>query len=336
MAELVHDLRSDADTDELVQQLHVRFRRTARVRQGTARPVRSSAARSATSSRRSSGVTQVRDDLREKCADLETKLDFLEKRYAKHLGQDLEADEVSVEAEAEGEAGGGRREGGGQAGRRGAISDSKNKSISDFVKWRQESPPSSALHFNDHQSCNRRSSIPRVPVIPFILSSLRHQDFRIARGCSTFCRNRGMGPHRCNVASPTRASASLLKRACGTTVRRPAACDDVTSWSTDGLSSGTTSFVSTPTPLRISWRGSPCRKEPLTPSPSWSRGEGARRSESTLENLDGVGCSGVRHRAEAPGPAIQQREASARERLLIAPPLTLRMRERAWDSVLAD
>ena len=90
MAELVHDLRSDADTDELVQQLHVRFDelRVFLKEQRDLLIIRSSIGDFAETL---SDVAQIRDDLRDKCADLETKLDFLEKRYAKHLGQDLEA-----------------------------------------------------------------------------------------------------------------------------------------------------------------------------------------------------------------------------------------------------
>ncbi len=90
MAELVHDLRCGADTDELVQQLHIRFDslRVFVKEQRELFIIRSSIGDFVESL---NGVTQVRDDLRQKCADLETKLDFLEKRYAKHLGQDLEA-----------------------------------------------------------------------------------------------------------------------------------------------------------------------------------------------------------------------------------------------------
>jgi hypothetical protein len=90
LAELVHDLRSRADTDELVQQLHVRFdelrvfvkeQRELFIIRGTIGDFVEAL----------TGVAQVRDDLRQKCVDLETKLDFLEERYAKHLDQDLEA-----------------------------------------------------------------------------------------------------------------------------------------------------------------------------------------------------------------------------------------------------
>ena len=90
MAELVHDLRTCADTDELVQQLHVRFDelRVFVKEQRELFVIRSSIGDFVEAL---TGVAQVRDDLRQKCVDLETKLDFLEKRYAKHLDQDLEA-----------------------------------------------------------------------------------------------------------------------------------------------------------------------------------------------------------------------------------------------------
>ncbi len=90
MAELVHDLRAGADTDELVQQLHVRFDelRVFVKEQRELFIIRSSIGDFV------DALERCRAGPRrpaQKCADLETKLDFLEKRYAKHLGQDLEA-----------------------------------------------------------------------------------------------------------------------------------------------------------------------------------------------------------------------------------------------------
>ncbi len=90
MAELVQDLRRDQDADELVRPLHVRFDdlRVCVREQRELLVVRSSIAEFVDALQT---VWQAHDELGRKCADLETKLDFLQQRYAKHLGQDLEA-----------------------------------------------------------------------------------------------------------------------------------------------------------------------------------------------------------------------------------------------------
>jgi hypothetical protein len=90
MAELVQDLRRDQDADELVRPLHVRFDdlRVCVREQRELLVVRSSIAEFVDALQT---VWQAHDELGRKCADLETKLDFLQRRYAKHLGQDLEA-----------------------------------------------------------------------------------------------------------------------------------------------------------------------------------------------------------------------------------------------------
>ena len=90
MAELVQDLRRDQDADVLVRPLHVRFDdlRVCVREQRELFVVRSSIADFVDALQ---AVWQAHDELGRKCADLETKLDFLHQRYAKHLGQDLEA-----------------------------------------------------------------------------------------------------------------------------------------------------------------------------------------------------------------------------------------------------
>ena len=90
MAELVQDLRRAQDADELVQPLHVRFDelRVSLREQRELLVVRSAVVEFVDALE---AVSQAHEELGEKCADLESKLDFLEKRYAKHLGQDQEA-----------------------------------------------------------------------------------------------------------------------------------------------------------------------------------------------------------------------------------------------------
>ena len=90
MAELVEDLRGGEDADSLVQPLHVRFDdlRMCVRDQGDLLVVRSAVADFVEALQ---AVAQARHELGEKFADLHGKLDFLQQRYARHLGQDLEA-----------------------------------------------------------------------------------------------------------------------------------------------------------------------------------------------------------------------------------------------------
>ena len=90
MAELVQDLRGSDDTAELIQELHIRFDelRVVVKEQRELISVRSTIGQFAALL---DDVARTYDALGLKCADLESKLDFLEKRYARHLGQDLEA-----------------------------------------------------------------------------------------------------------------------------------------------------------------------------------------------------------------------------------------------------
>ncbi len=90
LAELVHDLRACAGTDDLVHELHVRFDELrVAIKQQRELFVVSGAVNDFEDAIQ--GATQARDDLSAKGRDLEVKLEFLEKRYAQHLGQDLEA-----------------------------------------------------------------------------------------------------------------------------------------------------------------------------------------------------------------------------------------------------
>jgi hypothetical protein len=90
LAELVQDLRQGDDSDALVRQLHLRFdelRVLVREREdvwmlNTSVSEFSDALRE---------VATVREDLGEKCADLDEKLDFLAHRYSEHFDQDQEA-----------------------------------------------------------------------------------------------------------------------------------------------------------------------------------------------------------------------------------------------------
>lgn len=90
MAELVQDLRGSDDTAELIQELHIRFDelRVVVKEQRELISVRSTIGQFVALL---DDVARTYDALGLKCADLESKLDFLEKRYARHLGQDLEA-----------------------------------------------------------------------------------------------------------------------------------------------------------------------------------------------------------------------------------------------------
>lgn len=90
LAELVQDLRRDADADPLVQQLHQRFDEL-RVLIREEEDVWMINTSIAEFGEALHAVAATRRDLGAKCDDLEDKLDFLASRYADQFGQDQEA-----------------------------------------------------------------------------------------------------------------------------------------------------------------------------------------------------------------------------------------------------
>jgi hypothetical protein len=89
LAELVHDLRARPADDELVEALHIRFDelRVVVKDQRELCTVRGAIGEFAEALH---DTARLCSELSDKCRDLEAKAEFLERRYAEHLGQDLE------------------------------------------------------------------------------------------------------------------------------------------------------------------------------------------------------------------------------------------------------